>query len=496
MDKKRVVRAAQNWLAAVAVAVILLFLAAAAMRIPYPYELEWVEGTMLDQTNRVLEGKQIFVKPSLEFTPFFYPPLFFYFSAAVSLLTGPGFLPLRLVSLFATLGCFLLILLFVKKETKSIHAGIIAAGLFAATYRISGDWFDVGRVDMLFVFFLLLSAYVLRFGKSSRALISAGIFAVLSFLSKQAALLVFPALIIAGIILHKRKSVIFITTIAALTTASMLSLNITSDGWFWYYLKLAGQHQFLQGSDHIFNAITKPLFSVFYIAWLAAAIYLFNECIVRRTKKGLFYLLFLIGALSSSIFSILHSGGYWNVFIPTYAVVSILSGTSFTKISTNSKHAAKMAIAACALMLAQLFLLASFSTAQMLPDENDYAVGEKTLELIKSFPGDVFVPTHSYLAAFVGKKTYANIQPIWDIARAKNNKESDLIKMEILRALQTQQFSAIILSTHPDLENQWGPELNRTYFKKDALFVDETGYISISGLRVRPSAVYVPLQKN
>lgn len=93
---------------AVAVGYVALFFYVALSRASYPFELEWLEGSMLHEVMRVLEGKPLYQEPSLEYTPFIYPPLYFWLSALSAMLVGPGFLALRSVSIAAAAGCFVL----------------------------------------------------------------------------------------------------------------------------------------------------------------------------------------------------------------------------------------------------------------------------------------------------------------------------------------------------------------------------------------------------
>ena len=75
-----------------------------ALRLPFPGALAWLESNSYYQMIRVLAGQALFVEPSVEYVPFPYPPLYFYASAVLAHLTGPGFLPLRLVSYLSSLG--------------------------------------------------------------------------------------------------------------------------------------------------------------------------------------------------------------------------------------------------------------------------------------------------------------------------------------------------------------------------------------------------------
>jgi 4-amino-4-deoxy-L-arabinose transferase-like glycosyltransferase len=157
-------------IAAINVAVVLVLM---CYRLPYPFEIDWMEGAMVDQVRRIVAGQPIYVAPSTEFVPFLYPPGFFYLSALLTQIVGEGFLGLRLVSALSSVGVLVLIAL-VWRETGVRHLGVVAAGLFAATYRIGGTYFDVGRVDMLFLFLLLGSFFAIRFGSRTRTYTVAG----------------------------------------------------------------------------------------------------------------------------------------------------------------------------------------------------------------------------------------------------------------------------------------------------------------------------------
>ncbi len=134
---------------------ILVYIFIAVQHIFYPYELEWMEGGMVDHVVRLLSRKQLYTEPSIEFIPFIYTPLFSYVGMIISKIFGVGFFSLRLISFLSSLGCFIIIFEFVRRETKSLFFAILSTGLFAATYRISGAWLDLARVDSLFLLFLL-----------------------------------------------------------------------------------------------------------------------------------------------------------------------------------------------------------------------------------------------------------------------------------------------------------------------------------------------------
>ena len=131
------------------------------MKRTFEIEIEWIEGSMLQHVQRVFEGRQIYAEPSIEFTSSFYPPLYFYVCSVFAYFFGLDFFVLRLVSFLSSLGCFTLVFLLIFRQTKNYFASVLAVGLFAATFVISGAWFDVAHVDMLFLFLILFGLFLL-----------------------------------------------------------------------------------------------------------------------------------------------------------------------------------------------------------------------------------------------------------------------------------------------------------------------------------------------
>src|SRR3569833_2402600 len=138
-----------------------LYLFTAVHRMRYPFELEWMEGGVLEHVKRVVSGQPLYAAPSLDFAAFIYNPLYYYVAAPFCAVFGVGLFPLRLVSFVASLSSFLLLFFLVKKHTGQLLAGILAAGLFAATFVVGGSWFDLARIDSLGLALLLGAAYPL-----------------------------------------------------------------------------------------------------------------------------------------------------------------------------------------------------------------------------------------------------------------------------------------------------------------------------------------------
>ena len=76
-------------------------------------------------------------------------PLYYYVGALSCRVFGTGLFALRLVSFVSSLGCFGVLYAIVQRDTGSRLLGIFGLSLFAATFELSGAWFDIARVDSL-----------------------------------------------------------------------------------------------------------------------------------------------------------------------------------------------------------------------------------------------------------------------------------------------------------------------------------------------------------
>ena len=267
--------------------------------------------------HRILAGQSLYPAPSVGYVPDGYPPLYFYLSAVVARVLGASYLALRLVSLASSLACFALLARLVQRETGSIAAGTGAAGVFAATYFGAGDWFDIGRVDSLFLALSIGGLYAVRRMRGTPGAIVAGILLAAAALTKQtglAELVAVPAVLLLG----PRRGLARVTALTAVAVlgVSTLMLRLTSGGWYTYYV-------FRQMSGH---SLTASNFGWFWTA-LATALGL-AACAaligVRRVPREL-----LAGCAALAVeayATLVHSGGAINDVLPAYLAVALLAG--------------------------------------------------------------------------------------------------------------------------------------------------------------------------
>ena len=144
-----------------------LFMFCAVQRVAYPFELEWLEGEMICHGLQLLQGLQVYGPPSSQFIAEIYPPVYYYVIAAVFKLAGSVSFPLlRLVSVMSLAGILVLLYRIIRREEGSRATALLACGFFISFYEIHGPWYDVGRVDMLFFFFIVSGLYALAYARN------------------------------------------------------------------------------------------------------------------------------------------------------------------------------------------------------------------------------------------------------------------------------------------------------------------------------------------
>jgi hypothetical protein len=497
---------------------MVVYVAIALLRLRYPFELEWLEGTTLEHVRRVLAGEPLFVAPSMEFVPLLYPPLYYYLTAGVAQVLGDGFVPLRLVSFVASVGCFALLFDLVRRETGSPYAGAIAATLFVATFREGGAWLDIARVDSVFLFFFFAAVHVVRRGASPQAAIAAGILIALSYLTKQSALAMVVPLFIYAALLRPRFAAWLVGTVAVLLGGTTLLLNAQSDGWYWYYtLEMPRNHALVQ---HRFIGFwTEDLLRPLPIAAAASVAYLAFTARVRQWDRLLFFGALTAGLVGGAYMSRLHSGGYDNVMLPAYAAAAVLLALALHEAvrlarghragvgdagtgSTTVRRPRPALEAAIYVVVAAQFTLLLYNPKAQLPTAEDRAAGEDLVAAIAGLDGEVWIPGHGYLATLAGKRSYAHGAMITDVIRAGDSRAKDLMVEDLSRAISERRFGALIMdSGFPDrclprgdyvTNINWFCQDLHDHYDKQRDLVPADRFWPRTGVRRKPQSLFAP----
>ncbi|MBI4847166.1 MAG: glycosyltransferase family 39 protein [Nitrospirae bacterium] len=493
-------------LLSVAASYIVVYAAIAFFRLFYPFDLEWLEGGSVIHAARILSGQLIYVSPSLEFIPYNYTPLFFYVSAAAAFFFKVGFLPLRLVSIISSLGCFYLIFSFVKQETESRFSGFLASGLFAATFHLSGSWFDVGRPDSFFLFLLLSSLYVIRFKSSNSSSIIAGILISLAFLTKQTALPILLPVILYLLLTDWRRSIYFIITSAVIILGSTLFFDYIHNGWYIYYVfELPSNFSSRVVSSRWLTFWSEDIIPPFKIAFGMLLVYFMMFFVNPNKNTFIFYFLISVGMFGASLAPRLQAGGIENVLIPAHAMISVLFGLSFHRLlqvfrdmySDNKHILVAFIYVLCLLQFGSGYL--TYNPFNEVPSQEDMEAGIEVINILRQIDGDVFLPSHPYLVELAGKKGFAHRMQISDNLIWGNEVVRKKLSNELKNMFRGKNNNTIILGSDNEkfLPEDLYDVFEQNYILKGMIsYSDEDSFKPILGLYTRPERIYVPATRD
>lgn len=462
-----------------------LYLWIAVHRLAYPFDIEWMEGGAVDHVARLLAGDPIYVKPTLAFVPFFYPPFYFFVSAAVAKVTGIGFFPLRLVSLLSSLGVFGATFALVRRETRSTVAASLAIGVFAATYRAGGAWLDLARVDSLFLLLTIVGVYQVRFGQSTGSWAAAGVLFALAGLTKQTAVLMAAPMLLYALWIDWRRGLGMAAAFVLVLGVPTWILDAASGGWYLKYVLYLPER--IQAIGDIPPAIwERNIFGPLPLAWALTVGFVVSRAL-RRDGAAIFYTLFVLSFVGAAWSSGRHSGAYDNVFIPAHLSLSIGLGLAFAELPRTGTLGAAMRATVSVLCALQLWML-SYSVSAQIPTAYDADLARQLHSLIAAAPGEVFVPHHGFVARDAGKPMSAHEWALYDVLRSADPGVRGHITAEMHDALAGHRYSLIVL----DKTEPWFEEDLERYYERTGVPLAGDGLWTRTGYRTRPRLIYTP----
>jgi Dolichyl-phosphate-mannose-protein mannosyltransferase len=474
-------------------AAIAAYLFVALSRLGYPFPVEWLESNSLVEVHRILAGRPLYTAPTVEYVPDGYPPLYFAVSAGVARVLGVSYLTLRLVSLVASLSCFALLARLVQRETGSLAAGAGAAGLFAAVYSVTDTWFDVGRVDSLFLALSIGGLYAARWMRGTRGAVAAGVLLAAAALTKQTGLAEGVA-VAAALLTGPRRRLACVAALAEITVlgVSTLVLGLASGGWYVYYVfELMSEHS-LTGSS--FGWFWTALATGMGLAVCAALIG------ARRAPRVL-----VAGCAALAVegyAALVHSGGIINDVLPAYLAVALLAGLALGRAVVPGCRSApggrpvwRVTVASAVLVLAQMaVLLAGLRPSHAIPTLADRSVGERLLAGLRTVGGTVAVPADPALSMIAGMAPVAHLDAADDVLRASDQAAIASFRRSAAHAVAERRFSAIITDgPRPPFASP--PSLSRYYHRcaQPLLAGIPAGvFLPVAGAKLRPEYVWLP----
>jgi hypothetical protein len=481
--------------AGVGLASVVAYLVVALQRVGYPYELTYFEGSTVEVSGRVAAGLPLYGPPTTDYTPWPYPPLYFWLTGALARLTGVDLTTMRVVSFTASLAVLLLLVLIVRRAGGSTVAGIAAAGLYAATYRVSGAFADTGRVDSLLLALLLAAVLVGMRTRTWRGGAALGALLLLAFLTKQNALVVAAPMLCWLLFRRRRAGVAASVVLGGGVLASTLVGNLLTDGWYARYVveQLPSQSWALRWlwafwiEDLVIPfAVTVVALAVVGVAVLARRRGPRSGSRWRGWSDDDGYLVAAgVGLLAASWVARVHEGGFANVAMPAQAAVAGALGLRLAR-WLRSGRATSIGTALVAVLLATQVVVLTLSPVSVVPSTADREAGDRFIATLRGLPGTVLVPTHPYYLRLAGRPTHASSIAIDDLSHAAGGPE----RLAGVLPWGLDGVSAVVLDNATDVR-LFGDALTRDFTLVTSTVVPDGLFLPKTDLPTRPALLYV-----
>ena len=478
-----------SWLlVSVSVASVLAYVLTVTTRIGYPFELQFFEGSTVEVSARVTQGLPLYASPTTQFTPWPYPPLYFLLTGELGKITGINLATMRSVSVAASLVSLVLLVAIVKRATGSTVAGLVAAGLFAGTYRVSGAWFDAARVDSLFVALLLAAVFAGLRAKTWRGGLVTGGLLALAFLTKQNALVVAIPMLAYLVLRRRPVGVAAAAVLGVAAVGSVLVGDAVTSGWYSPYVvgQLLGQGT---AWGWVLGFWFVDLLLPFGIVVVALAWWWWPRAHPRAhvSEPTAYLVACSAGLLLAALAGRVHDGGYVNVAIPAHAAMALLLGLAVAGVLRHPETTRRVVLAGGVVLAAQLLVMAAWHP-QVTPTSADRAAGDTFVADVAALPSPVLIPSHPYYLRLAGLPTHASAIAIGDLLNTRPGPARDAMAAQLPWSLTG--VNSLLLDAPSD-KALFGPELDRDFTLVSTSFVPAGVFRPVTDVATAPVLLYV-----
>ena len=337
---------------------------------------------------------------------------------------------MRVVSVAASLAVLVLLALIVRRAGGSTVAGIVAAGLYAATYRVSGAFADTARVDSLLLALLLAAVFVGMRARTWRGGIGLGAMLLLAFLTKQNALLVAAPMLLWLLVRRRSVGVGASATLGVGVVASTLVGNLLTDGWYARYVveQLPTQSWSCAGSGRS-GTRTCSCRSPCPRSWWWWRSWSDGSARGRSEVAGMH------GPRTTPTSPSVR----WGCSPPRGSPASTRAATRTSRCRRRRRSPERWACCwprwlrsgsvtatvawVVAGLLAVQVVTMSLAHIDVVPSQQDRDAGDRFIATLRQLPGSVLVPTHPYYLRLAGLPTHASAIAIYDLSHAKDGPE-------------------------------------------------------------------------
>jgi 4-amino-4-deoxy-L-arabinose transferase-like glycosyltransferase len=459
-------------------------------RVFYPYDLDFIEDGLLMTSFRLANNQPVFIPPNADFVPHVYMPLYTWLGSLLFRVTGPSFMPLRLLSLAAIMLTCSLIYAIARYESGLNWLGLACAGLFLGGYRINGFSYELARVDALFLVLTLagltLGVYA---GDSNWGRVGAAVGLAAAFFTKQTGLLLGVGLVIYLFLSHREQAWLFGLVFGLLTVIPVILLNGLTQGWFLYYTFHIAAINPLE-AQRIIDFLSAELLGLMGgLSVMAVAAALLG---LRRAGWRILgdqpWLVWIGAAILISGLSRASVGGNLNDRLPAYTFLCLAPAILAREWTTLAKRPHGWLVNLFPFLILIQFALGVYNPLRYVPNPAMYQSGQRLVEKIAEYDGEVLVLMHPYYAWLAGKTPSAQLAAMWH-ARERGQLP---LPPDFVSRIKQHYYAAVIsdnsmFETEPTFQ-----QLLNTYYQAAATLGPADTPPTTTGMTVQPALLYIP----
>ena len=353
----------------------------------FPLFLETMEGTVLQHAVRAADGLSIYPAPTLDFVSLAYTPLFYLISAPVLWIFGPELTALRIVATAGYTLAIWLVFAVGRDQTRSPWWGLMAAGLFAASYATMDAYLDTAHCDSWMLASVLLGTWIIdRAPSRNHVLLGVAVLCAAFWFKQHGALFA-----IGGVAYltwkHGVRASVPVWAIAALLGPGLYAIAPLLFGPETHRFTLEVPSGWSTFSPRAGLRITAfLLISYPVLVWAVGYEYL---AIYRQRFAALsIWHVQGIAALASGLMASLDTGGARNTFIPLGVFVILLGIIGLARFSDGAARSGWVKHAALALT-ALAFAMLLYNPRPYLPRVNALAQYQALTNALRELDGPV-----------------------------------------------------------------------------------------------------------
>jgi hypothetical protein len=414
----------------VALSFTLLYLYVGVARVRYPYSLDLIEDNLVMQAWRVAQNQPTFVPPNAEYVPQVYMPLYTWLGGLIFKVTGPGFTPLRFFSFLCTLATAVLLYWIAQRESRNRLLGFAVAGLFLAGYRLSGGWYELARVENLFVLVSLAGVATAVYSHHTTwGLVATGVLMGLSLLTKQNGMLFAAGTAVYLLINVRWRIWLYIVPFALVGLLPIWLTNIASDGWFAIYVFGIAYASPIE-TVRIVETLRREIFGAMLLLTLSLLLVVLGSLwrrgplgFVRHLLTDKPWPMVILAAVFVTIAGRATIGGARQNYIIGYAFLCLAPALLTAEIVQWRAQWQRRAQPVLIIGLLLQFILAwspqvhkalnIFNSTEFIPTAAMKTAGDSLIAHIAAIDGPVFVMMHPPYALMAGKEPSVHIQSLY-----------------------------------------------------------------------------------